>query len=77
VGAEKSGKLESSQAEVKQYLRETHSDLLREDPLGNISSRRHIWETVKGLHTFHPLDMSTHDIKTYQRLLVQTFHPIF
>ena len=30
---EKSGKLESSQDEVKQYLRETHSDPLLGDPL--------------------------------------------
>jgi len=31
----KSGKLESSQAEVKQYLRETHTDSLREDSMGD------------------------------------------
>jgi len=35
LGAEKSGKLESSQAEMKHYLRETHSDSLREDSLGD------------------------------------------
>jgi len=48
LGAEKSGKLESSQAEVKQYLRETHTDSLREDSRGDcerpthISSLRHV-----------------------------------
>jgi len=46
--AEKSGKLESSPAEVKQYLRETNSDSLREDSLGDCerltdsSSLRHV-----------------------------------
>ena len=39
------------------------------------------WETVKGLHTFHPLDMSTHDIKTFHPLDmsthdIKTFHPL-
>ena len=35
LSAEKSGKLDSSQAEVKQYLRETHTDSLREDSRGD------------------------------------------
>ena len=38
-----SGKLESSQSEEKQYLRETHSDSLRGDLLGDISSPKHIF----------------------------------
>ena len=48
LGVEKSGKLESSQAEVNKHLRETHSDSLREDSLRDcerltdISSLRHV-----------------------------------
>ena len=34
---------ESSQPEEKQYLRETHSDSLRGDLLGDISSPKHIF----------------------------------
>ena len=49
---EKSGKLESSQVEEKQYLKVTHSDSLRGDPLGDISSPRHIFNPYNYL--FNP-----------------------
>jgi len=45
-------KLESSQVEEKQYLRETHTDSLRGDPLGNISSPRHIFNPY--IYRFNP-----------------------
>ena len=34
--------------------------------LGAEKSGKIPWETVKGVQTFHPLDMSTHDIKMFQ-----------
>ena len=38
LSEEKSGKLESSQDEVENHLRETHSDPARDQPLGECSN---------------------------------------
>jgi len=71
LGAEKSGKLESSQAEVKHYLREPHSDSLREDSLGDcerltdISSLRHVNPLYQDVSTITYSDISSHILNIF------------
>ena len=77
-----SGKLESSQSEVKIYLRETHSDSLREDSLGgcerltDISSLRHVNQWYQDVSTLTCSDISPHILNIFIPY-IYLFQPLF
>jgi len=78
----KSGKLESSQAEVKQYLRETHTDSLREDSMGDcerltgILSLRHVNPWYQDVSTLTCSDISPHILNIFNSY-IYLFQPLF
>jgi len=69
LGTEKSGKLESSQAEVKQYFRKIHSDSLREESLGHCERLTHDIKTFQHLHLSFstPISKTAQPIHVYRR----------
>jgi len=72
----------SSQAEVKQYLRETHTDSLREDSLGDcerltdISSLRHVNPLYQEVSTLTCSDISPHILNIFNSY-IYLVQPLF